>query len=69
MIQILKTVVIMFLSVEMAFSGMINGISVKKDYDMPDVETGEYTQYVDSFIGNIGIVEQNFTAGGNLHQV
>lgn len=55
MIQILKTVVIMFLSVEMAFSGMINGISVKKDYDMPDVETGEYTQYVDSFIGTGGI--------------
>ena len=55
MLQILKTFVIMFLSVEMAFSGMLNGITVKKDYDMPETETGEYTQYVDSFIGTGGI--------------
>ena len=55
MIQILKTLVIMVLSVEMAFSGMINGITVRKDYDMPETETGEYTQYVDSFIGTGGI--------------
>ena len=55
MIQILKTLVIMFLSVEMAFSGMLSGITVKKDYDMPEIETGEYTQYVDSFIGTGGI--------------
>ena len=55
MIQILKTLVIMFLSVEMAFSGMLSGITVKKDYDMPEIETGEFTQYVDSFIGTGGI--------------
>ena len=55
MIQILKTLVIMFLSVEMAFSGMLSGITVKNDYDMPETETGEYTQYVDSFIGTGGI--------------
>ena len=55
MINILKTVVLMFLSVEMAFSGIINGIAVKKEYDMPEIETGEYSQYVDSFIGTGGI--------------
>ena len=55
MIKILKTLVIMFLSVEMAFSGMLSGITVKNDYDMPETETGEYTQYVDSFIGTGGI--------------
>ena len=55
MIQILKMVVIMFLSVEMAFSGLINGITVKTDYDMPEIKAGEYSQYVDSFIGTGGI--------------
>ena len=45
----------MFLSVEMAFTGMLGGITIKKDYKMPEVEAGEYSQYVDSYIGTGGL--------------
>lgn len=55
MLQMLRTFFLMFLSVEIMFSGLFNGITIKKDYDMPDIETGEYTQYVDSYIGTGGI--------------
>ncbi len=55
MFQILKTVVLLFLSFEITLTGMFNGITIKQTYDMPEIETGEYTQYVDSFIGTGGL--------------
>ncbi len=55
MFQMLRTLVVMLLSVEILLSGMFNGITVKNDYLMPEVETGEYSQYVDSFIGTGGL--------------
>ena len=55
MFQMLRTLVVMLLSVEILLSGMFNGITVKNDYQMPEVETGEYSQYVDSFIGTGGL--------------
>ena len=55
MFQMLKTIVILFLSFEMTLTGMFNGITIKNSYDMPEIETGEYTQYVDSFIGTGGL--------------
>ncbi len=48
---IARALISMFLSVEIIFTGMINGISVNKNYEMPEVETGTYSQYVDPFIG------------------
>lgn len=55
MFQMLKTAVLLFLSFEMALTGMFNGITINKSYDMPEIETGEYTQYVDPFIGTGGL--------------
>ncbi len=55
MFQMLRTLVVMLLSVEILLSGVFNGITVKNDYSMPEVETGEYSQYVDSFIGTGGL--------------
>ena len=55
MFQMLRTLVVMLLSVEILLSGMFNGITVKNDYQMPEVETGVYSQYVDSFIGTGGL--------------
>ncbi len=50
---LIRVFVSMFLSLEMVFSGIFAGVLVKP-YDMPDAETGEYTQYVDPFIGTGG---------------
>ena len=55
MFNMLRMLVSVFLSAEIAFTGMISGITVKNDYDMPDAVTGEYTQYVDPFIGTGGL--------------
>ncbi len=55
MFQILRTIIVMFLSVEMAVTGMFSGISIKKDYKMPEVNAGEYGQYVDAYIGTGGL--------------
>lgn len=55
MLQMLRNFFLMFLSVEIMFSGLFNGVSVKNDYDMPDIETGEYSQYVDAYIGTGGL--------------
>lgn len=54
MLQILKTVVALFVSIEMLFASTINGIT-PKEIEMPEPVTGEYTQYVDPFIGTGGI--------------
>ncbi len=50
---LIRIFVSMFLSLEMVFSGIFAGVLIKP-YDMPDAETGEYTQYVDPFIGTGG---------------
>ena len=50
---IIRIIVSLFISLEMAFTGLLNGLMIKS-YDMPEVETGEYTQYVDPFIGTGG---------------
>lgn len=55
MLQILRTFVVMFLSFEILLTGMFNGITVKKDYEMPDVNAGEYSQYVNPYIGTGGL--------------
>lgn len=49
----IRVFVSMFLSLEMMFSGIFAGVLVKP-YEMPETETGEYTQYVDPFIGTGG---------------
>ena len=49
----IRIFVSMFLSLEMVFAGLFNGLMLKS-YDMPEPETGEYTQYVDPFIGTGG---------------
>ncbi len=50
---LIRIFVSMFLSLEMVFSGIFAGVLIKP-YDMPETETGEYTQYVDPFIGTGG---------------
>ena len=55
MFQVLRTVILMFLSFEMAVTGMFSGITIKKDYNMPEVTAGEYSQYVDAYIGTGGL--------------
>ncbi len=49
----IRVFVSMFLSLEMMFSGLFAGVLVKP-YEMPETETGEYTQYVDPFVGTGG---------------
>ncbi len=50
---LIRVFVSMFLSLEMMFSGLFAGVLIKP-YDMPETETGEYTQYVDPFVGTGG---------------
>ena len=50
---LIRVIVSMFLSLEMMFSGLFAGVLVAP-YEMPETETGEYTQYVDPFIGTGG---------------
>ena len=49
----IRVFVSMFLSLELMFSGLFAGVLVKP-YEMPETETGEYTQYVDPFVGTGG---------------
>ncbi len=42
-----------FILIETAFAGAINGVA-PKSVEMPEVSLGEYTQYVDPFIGTGG---------------
>ncbi len=50
---LIRVIVTMFIVLETSFAGIFNGIMLKP-VDMPEVETGEYTQYVDPFIGTGG---------------
>lgn len=51
---ILRIIVSVIVVIETAFAGLFNGI-ILKPVEMPEPETGEYTQYVDPFIGTGGI--------------
>ena len=54
MLQILRMFVAALVTIEMLFTSTINGI-VPQEIEMPEPVTGEYTQYVDPFIGTGGI--------------
>lgn len=49
----IRIFVALFVSIETMIAGAFSGI-IMKSVDMPEVETGEYTQYVDPFIGTGG---------------
>lgn len=51
---VVRTFISMFIAIEMMFTGLFNGVTIRKDIEMPEVDTGEYTQYVDPFIGTGG---------------
>ncbi len=50
---VIRVFVSLFISIEMVFAGIFNGIMVSS-VEMPETVTGEYTQYVDPFIGTGG---------------
>ena len=49
-----RAFIAMLASIELMFTGTFSGITIKQDYEMPEVETGAYTQYVDPYIGTGG---------------
>lgn len=51
--KIIRAFVAVFVSIETVFSGMLAGVTVKS-IEIPEIETREYTQYVDPFIGTGG---------------
>lgn len=51
--NIIRVFVSVFVTFEMAFSGLFNGV-MPKPVEMPEPETGELGQYVDPFIGTGG---------------
>ncbi len=51
--KIIRIIVSVFLSVETLFTGMFTGVSLK-NVKVPQVEQGEYGQFVDPFIGTGG---------------
>ncbi len=51
--HIIRIIVAVFVAIETAFSGLFNGV-ILKPVNMPEAEVGEYTQYVDPFIGTGG---------------
>jgi predicted alpha-1,2-mannosidase len=52
--QIIRKIVSLVIVIETSFTGLFNGIFVQKTIKMPEVETKQYTQYVDPFIGTGG---------------
>ncbi|MBR3767589.1 MAG: GH92 family glycosyl hydrolase [Clostridia bacterium] len=50
---LIRILVSMFIVLETTFAGLFNGLMIKS-VEMPEIETGEYTQYVDPFIGTGG---------------
>ena len=55
MLEMLRNLISMFLSFELAVTSLFTGLDVNKKVEMPEIETGEYTQYVDEFIGTGGL--------------
>ncbi len=53
MLKIIRAVISLFVSVEMIFASLANGTGIRTD--MPEMKTGELTQYVNPFIGTGGI--------------
>ncbi len=49
----IRIFVTLFITFETMFAGVFNGIPMKA-FDMPEAEVGEFTQYVDPFIGTGG---------------
>ena len=54
MLNIIRAFVALFVSIEMLVTGIIGGVKFQ-NVEMPEVEVGEYGQYVDPFIGTGGI--------------
>ena len=54
MLKIIRAFVAIFVSIEMLVTGIIGGVKFQS-IEMPEVEVGEYGQYVDPFIGTGGI--------------
>ncbi len=52
--QVIRIIVSVFLAVEMAVGSLFTG-SIPKKAEMPAMKTGEYTRYVNPFIGTGGI--------------
>ena len=52
--SIIRIFVSLFVAVETLITGTIGGVSTFKSVDMPEVSAGEYSQYVDPFIGTGG---------------
>ena len=50
---VIRIIVSVFVIFETAFAGLFNGIAIKP-VEMPETVTGEYTKYVDPFIGTGG---------------
>ena len=50
---IIRVIVSIFIMLETAFAGLFNGIAFTA-VEMPEPVVGEYTQYVDPFIGTGG---------------
>lgn len=55
MLNMLRVFISVFLSMEITFTGLFSGINVKKDYEMPEIPTGEFSKYVDAYIGTGGL--------------
>ena len=53
MLKIIRAVISLFVAVEMIFASLANGTGIRTD--MPEMKTGELTQYVNPFIGTGGI--------------
>lgn len=54
MLNFIRAFVALFVSIEMLVTGIIGGVKFQ-NVEMPEVEVGEYGQYVDPFIGTGGI--------------
>ena len=53
MLKIIRAVISLFVAVEMIFASLAGGTGIRTD--MPEMKTGELTQYVNPFIGTGGI--------------
>ena len=53
MFEILRMLIAAFLSLEMALTGLFSGISIKKDFEMPEVEAGEYEISVAASVSDV----------------
>lgn len=52
--NIIRIFVSLFVAVETLITGTLGGVSTFKSVEMPEVSAGEYSQYVDPFIGTGG---------------